>query len=273
VNSKLTSKFGQQEAGSMTRLIFSSFGYERTQILVNEDLPLANTEFDRLLQIVDALFHDRPLQYILGYTWFGNLKIKVDESVLIPRPETEELVDNITRQCPFAEPVILDIGTGSGCIAISLSKALPGSSVYAFDISGKAIRMARENARLNEAHVHFFTGDILNPAFHNIPPKFSLIVSNPPYVRRSEKKDMKQNVLAYEPGRALFVDDDDPLIFYRAIRDFCLGYLEKGGLVFLEINEHLGAETVSLFKAPAFSGTVVVKDLSGKNRFIKTTKT
>ncbi len=272
MNSRLQHKFGPGETASLINLLFSEIGYSRTQILAGDDVSVTETSLKRLWQFVEELYTERPVQYILGYAWFYDLKIDVDESVLIPRPETEELVDYIIRHCPFRRPLILDIGTGSGCIAVSLSVSIPDAEVYATDISAEALETARRNNLRNKGTVHFLRDDILHPSPDIQLPQVDILVSNPPYVRLSEKKAMKKNVLDYEPHEALFVSDDDALIFYRAIRDFSYTRLKSGGVVYLEINENLGPETAGLFKAPDFEQTLLIKDMHGRDRFIQTKK-
>ncbi len=264
-------KFGKGESESLAALLFSDRGYSRNPALAG-DVPMEQTDLERILRNVTELFTDRPVQYILGYAWFYDLKIRVNGSVLIPRPETEELVDRIVKEYSGGNPVILDIGTGSGCIAVSLAVSLPRAKVWGADNSGRALETARENAASNDAPVHFLSLDILAPQIPSTLPLFDLIVSNPPYVRHSEKKKMHNNVLEYEPHHALFVPDDDPLIYCRAIRDFSLKMLKNDGTLYLEINEQLGEETSGLFNIQDFTGTSVIKDIHNKNRFIKTRK-
>jgi release factor glutamine methyltransferase len=256
----------------MIRLIFRDMNLSPAFILAHDEEPLPSGDFERLQHIIGELLNGRPLQYILGYAWFHDLKLAVNDTVLIPRPETEELTDYILKDCPFPEPFILDIGTGSGAIAVTLAKKLPAANVYASDISDKAILTAEKNAESNGTSVKFIRHDILNLSGWNNIPSFDVIVSNPPYIRLSEKKFMEKNVLDYEPQEALFVNDNDPLIYYRAIRNFAMKHLKSGGLIYLEINESLGFETASLFSSPGFLSTVVMKDLQEKDRFIKTVR-
>ncbi len=272
MNSSLLPKFGRRESASISTLIFRDLGYDRTMIVSQGELVMPAVQSGRLDHIIKELYRDRPLQYILGYTWFYDLKFQVNEAVLIPRPETEELVDNIIRSGNSCKEVILDIGTGSGCIAISLAKAFPEARVMATDISQDALDIALKNASMNEVSVQFFLEDIRHPSKELFDSHPGLIVSNPPYVRNSEKRGMDNNVLKYEPGLALFVDDDEPLIYYSAIRDFSQAQLKTGGIVWLEINENLGKETAVLFSPPAFNQTSLIKDMFKKDRFIKAIK-
>jgi release factor glutamine methyltransferase len=192
----------------------------------------------------------------------------VDKNTLIPRQETEELVDLIIRENRGITGKIIDLGTGSGCIAIALSKNLPGADIYASDNSAAAIRMAENNARINHVSIQFFTHDILKPYTGKIPD-VKIIVSNPPYVTESEKKNMHMNILDFEPPGALFVPDNDPLIFYRSILEISQSRLLPYGKVYFEINESKGQEMVSLMKSKGFVDVSIIKDLNGKDRIIK----
>ena len=220
---------------------------------------------------------EKPIQYILGETYFYGLPFKVNPSVLIPRPETEELVDWILSVCRSEQienrqssiKNLIDIGTGSGCIAISLKKNLPKGEVFALDIAKDTLATAQQNAILNDVDVNFIQDDILNSQISHLTTQFSLIVSNPPYVKEDERPAMNNNVLANEPHRALFVTNENPLIFYDAIADFALQYLEKNGILFFEINEYLGEQTMQLLKDKNFINIELRKDMQGKDRMIK----
>ncbi|MDR1197853.1 MAG: peptide chain release factor N(5)-glutamine methyltransferase [Prevotellaceae bacterium] len=219
------------------------------------------------LKSLDLLQRHAPLQYVLGTAEFYGLNFEVDGNVLIPRPETEELVDWIIADSKDA-PAIIDIGTGSGCIAIALAKNIKDAKVYAIDISGKAIKNAENNAENNNVRITFSCRDILSgDDFTHV--KFDCIVSNPPYVCESEKPEMKRNVIDFEPHSALFVPDSDALKFYGAIADFAISHLADGGKIYVEINENLAEETQSLFKQKGFKYTELRKDLNGKNRMLK----
>jgi release factor glutamine methyltransferase len=211
----------------------------------------------------------KPLQYILGYTEFYGLRFVVNPATLIPRPETEELVEWILNSAdPKQQLYILDIGTGSGCIPISLKKNLPNSHISAIDISPEALQTAKINAELNEVEIDFIEADILKdiqPINHNL----QLIVSNPPYVTPTDKAQMHANVIDFEPHTALFVPQDDPLLFYKAIANFTLVNLSPGGLLFLEINESYGQETIELLSSKGFKNIELKKDMSGRDRMIK----
>ncbi len=232
-----------------------------------------------LKNILGELLTGKPIQYILGYTEFYGLPFKVNPNVLIPRPETEELVEWILsgarREVRGASSKltcnILDIGTGSGCIAISLKKNLPDANISAIDISDNALQTAKENAVLNKVEVNFIHADILAPlTTHNSQlTTHQIIVSNPPYVTLEDKKQMHTNVTNFEPHTALFVPEDDPLIFYRAIADFALVNLTPGGYLFFEINESLGKETVDLLRGKGFTDIELRQDMSGRDRMVK----
>ncbi len=247
----------------------------RTQYLYSKNEVLLSINKTSILHILKELIAGKPLQYSLGETEFYGLVFKVNPSVLIPRPETEELVDWIFKEFKGngmgEKPLkILDIGTGSGCIPIVLKKYMPKAEVYAMDISAEALATARNNALLNQTDVVFFEDDILNPAFNLQSSIFNIIISNPPYITHPEKEQMHQNVLAYEPHTALFVPDNDPLIFYNAIADYALNHLKKpGGLLFFEINENSGFQTVTLLKNKGFKNIELRQDLRGKDRMIK----
>ena len=234
------------------------------------ELPVEHSE--TITNILAKLKTGEPIQYILGHTEFYGLTFKVNPSVLIPRPETEELVEWIiasTANGHWASGNILDIGTGSGCIAITLKKHLNEAHVSAIDISAEALKTAKENAELNDVIVDFIEADILNIKYEIDNAKFDVIVSNPPYVTLYDKKQMHTNVTDFEPHSALFVPEDDPLIFYRIITDFASTYLKKGGLLFFEINENYGEQIVELLNIKSFKNIELRKDMSGRDRVIK----
>jgi release factor glutamine methyltransferase len=236
------------------------------------ELEVSNEQHNNINQIISELKKGKPIQYILGHAEFFGLSFKVNPSVLIPRPETEELVEWILSSVKNEQKTvnhILDIGTGSGCIAISLKKSLPDSSVSAMDISGGALKTAEENAKLNSVDLVFIQADILDAGHEVERPKYDMIVSNPPYVTLEDKKQMHTNVTDFEPHTALFVPEDDPLIFYKAITDFACKHLEKGGLLFFEINEIYGEQIVELLNRKSFINIELRKDLSGRDRMIK----
>jgi release factor glutamine methyltransferase len=232
---------------------------------------------EKIQSILEELKTGRPVQYILGNTEFYGLNFLVNPATLIPRPETEELVEwviesqklKVKSQKSFS---ILDIGTGSGCIAISLKKNLPNANVATIDISPEALHTAKQNAVINDVEVEFIEQDILNPKSELEHSKFEVIISNPPYVTLVDKAQMHQNVTGFEPHTALFVPENDPLIFYKAIADFAIKHLENKGLLFFEINENFGKETVELLSNKGFTDIELRKDMSGRDRMVKAVK-
>lgn len=243
-------------------------GISSTAYYLKEKVTLT-TERGTLLQgIIGRLQKGEPLQYIEGKAPFCGMEFAVNSSVLIPRPETAELVDWIVCEHATQQPRILDLGTGSGCIAIALSKQLPQATIEACDISAEALTVAKENARMNEAPVSFFTHDMLDLGTP-LPHSYDILVSNPPYIRQSEAADMSIQVTEWEPHTALFVPDDDALRFYRAIAE--LGQTEAlrpGGHIYVEINQALGKETVALFEAYGYQDVELRKDIYGNERMI-----
>lgn len=241
-----------------------------TQILKKEEL-LTGEQQNKIETIITRLKNFEPIQYILEEAEFYGLKLHVNPSVLIPRPETEELVQWITKSNLHKNSKILDIGTGSGCIALALKKILKNAEISGVDISESALEVARKNAKENILEVNFFQTDILN--WKNISwDVFDVIVSNPPYVRLSEKEEMKTNVLAHEPENALFVSDEDPLVFYRVIAGFAKKHLAVRGFLFFEINEYLGEEMRDLLKEMDFREIQIHKDLNNRNRMVRCQK-
>ncbi|MEO6150327.1 MAG: peptide chain release factor N(5)-glutamine methyltransferase [Mucilaginibacter sp.] len=225
----------------------------------------------KLSEILTELQTGKPLQYIFGETEFYGLKFKVNPSVLIPRPETEELVEWALSSVGARSLNILDIGTGSGCIAVSLKKNLPDAHVTAIDISAGALETAKQNAELNKVDVDFIEADILNiSTSHSLSTThYSLIISNPPYVTPTDKEQMHVNVTNFEPHTALFVTEDDPLLFYKAIADFAKDHLTENSLLFFEINESYGKETVDMLSDKLFKNIELRKDMSGRDRMVK----
>jgi release factor glutamine methyltransferase len=232
-----------------------------------EDFPEAKEPF--FFQALQKLQRSEPIQYILGETEFYGHPFKVNKHTLIPRPETEELVELILadQKNNSSEIHILDIGTGSGCIAISLAKELKNAKVSALDISEGALEVARENAKINTVEVDFVQRDILTS--ETVTASYDIIVSNPPYVRNLEKKMMQKNVLVHEPETALFVSDDDPLVFYRRIAQLAHENLKEGGFLYFEINEYLGAEMTELITHLGFKNCSIKKDIYGKDRMMR----
>ncbi len=251
------------------RLIEHHLGLERFVLALNPSIVISKLEEQPLFEGLSELKQEKPIQHILGLEYFMDLPFKVNEKVLIPRPETEELARwIIADNNDTGENLsILDIGTGSGCIAISLGKFLTGAEVTALDISKEALELASLNAENLDVSVKFVEHDISEP--NTLDIKYNIIVSNPPYVRISEKEQMRNNVKLFEPQQALFVSDEDPLIFYKHIATFAAESLVEGGLLYLEINQYLGRETRKLLEAHNFSEIEVRKDMFGNKRMIK----
>ena len=263
--SELSSIYELDELNSIFNLLSEDYlKIPRSKILLANEIDLNESNQTLFLSALERLKTHEPIQYVLGKTTFMDLEFKVNSSVLIPRPETEELVRLILKENLDGKE-ILDIGTGSGCIAISIAKNLPNSKVSALDISNDAIEVAKENAKLNNVNIEFINADIFE---YQSDKKYDFIVSNPPYVLESEKILMKQNVLNYEPELALFVDDVNPVIYYEAISWFSKNYLNKKGRLFLEINENYKNQLLFLFK-DNFS-IEIIKDISGRYRFCVT---
>ncbi len=287
---ELQSIYDKEEIDSFFFMITEKFyKIRRIDFTLNPDFEIENTsEWET---IISDLKQEKPIQYILGEAWFYGLKFKVNENTLIPRSETEELVEwiiesqkskvksqkNVTSS--GVEMSILDIGTGTGCIPISLKSNLPEAEVFAIDVSEKALEVANQNAKDNKVEINFIQADILKTddllslrAESRSLPKLDIIVSNPPYVRNLEKEEIKKNVLDYEPHLALFVEDNDALLFYRKIAELAKERLQPNGLLFFEINQYLGKETVELLENLGFKNIELRKDLKGNYRMIKCTR-
>ena len=268
---QLISIYDEMEAESFFYLILENQRQlRRIDLALDIDLQFSAEEILIWNVILEKLQLEIPIQYILGTTHFYGLEFNVNENVLIPRPETEELVEWIISSAvnmpKFTNLKILDIGTGSGCIAISLAKNISDAQVFAIDISEKALATAKENADLNEVAVAFIQRNILET--NNLEQQFDIIVSNPPYVRNLEKAEIKPNVLANEPHLALFVEDNDALIFYRKIAELAIKNLTPEGKLFFEINQYLGKETVELLENMHFKNIELRKDIYGNDRMI-----
>ena len=229
---------------------------------------IKDEHMDQIKEIVCRLKESEPIQYIIGNTEFLGLSFFVNKDVLIPRPETEELVELILDECRIPNPDVLDIGTGSGCIAISLAKMLKNANISAWDISATALDVAGKNAILNAVNIHFTETDVLSGNFQT-GYKFDIVVSNPPYVLESDKTDMDKNVLDYEPDLALFVDDDRALIFYERIADLGHSLLKEDGKLYFEIHHRKGFEVINMLKTKGYEDITLHKDLSGNDRMVK----
>lgn len=264
----LREAYDLNEATSITRLLFEELELDHMMVFTHPDYVLSEYKHHALSEFRSKLLKRIPVQYVLGYTWFHDHKLLVGPGCLIPRPETEELIYRLLEEKHDFKRV-LDIGTGSGCLAISIRAEFPEARVWAMDKYPETLEWAKKNASLNKQRINFIIDDILDPAYEKYPADFDLVVSNPPYVRKSEKKNMHNNVLENEPFTSLFVEDADPLVFYRAIHDFCIEKLKPGGHLFLEINEALGKETAELYNDAYFEDVEILKDIHNKDRFIK----
>ena len=267
---ELDELYPKEEVDSFFYILIEHYlSLERFVLALQPELSITKEEEQPLFEALGQLKLEKPIQYILGATQFMDLEFKVNENVLIPRPETEELVRWIVDDLEIIgdkEINILDIGTGSGCIGISLAKYLKNARVDALDISKNALEVARENASLNKVDVGFIKADILKLEY--LEDKYHIIVSNPPYVRMLEKEQMKSNVIENEPELALFVEDKDPLVFYRKISEFAKSNLKKGGCLYFEINQYLGEETKALLEND-FYDVELHKDMFGNDRMLK----
>lgn len=247
-------------------------GKKRIDRITDKNFPLTQEMRTVLQQYTAQLLQHRPVQYVLHEAWFAGMAFYVDEHVLIPRPETEELTEWLTESLAARAKKnirILDIGTGSGCIPVTLAKKITAAEVHALDVSAGALQVAQRNAATQHVNIHFHQADILDAASWNGLPRLEVIVSNPPYIKQSEEAAMQRNVLAWEPHLALFVPDNDALLFYRAIAVFGKQYLLPDGWLFLEINEALAAETVQLLQEHGYITIDVKKDMQGKERMIR----
>lgn len=248
-------------------LIEKELNLQRIDLAINNDISISKEKFKHLYNTLSRLKSQEPIQYILGETEFFGLPFKVTKDTLIPRPETEELVEWILNDYYKNDEIsILEIGTGTGCIPITLAKKLPNASVTSIDISTKAIAIAKENSTINNVAINFIEQDILNT--FKLPQQYDIIVSNPPYVRELEKIEIKPNVLENEPHLALFVKNNNPLIFYSKITDLAKNYLKKDGTLYFEINQYLGKETIEMIDNKSFKSELR-KDLFGNDRMTK----
>ena len=269
---ELDGMYGSGEVSAFGEMLFEAFlGWDRVRLLTSREQTIDQSDLLRFHWALEDLKQSRPIQHIIGYTDFCGCRIAVSPDVLIPRPETEEMVQWIisTFNIHHSSFNILDLCTGSGCIAIALKKAFPEADVTAMDISPKALEIARQNAQNNGAEVHFVEGDVLD-GVNGFNGSYGLIVSNPPYVMEKEREQMQPNVLDYDPALALFVPDDDPLRFYKAIAAIAKEHLSTDGLLVVEINEALADETAALFRACGFIPTIH-DDFRGKHRWIAAT--
>lgn len=273
IRTELDELYPEGELRMFTQMLFEAYlGWSTAQLLLHRDDTINQSDLLKFHWAVEDLKQYRPIQHIIGYTDFCDCRIAVSPDVLIPRPETEEIVLRATELlndsgANVQEGNFLDLCTGSGCIAIALAKQFPKAKVYAVDISTKALDLAQKNAERNHVAVEFVQSDILQETIALPCPTFDLIISNPPYIQEKERCNMERNVLEYEPSLALFVPDKDPLKFYRAIGLYALQHLTCKGLLILEINEHLGSATCQLLQGIGFV-TQLLQDFRGKDRSI-----
>jgi release factor glutamine methyltransferase len=275
IKNELNGLYPEREIHSLTDIIIShTLGIPKHEIHIKKEMMPDDTDKLRIVEIVGELRLGKPIQYIFGYADFFGLNLHVSPAVLIPRPETEELVKWIIDDQSGKSPVILDIGTGSGCIAIALKKNLLQSRIYACDISDAALKIAEENAKSQKADIVFFHKDIFDDGPINHPKRpadnlYDIIVSNPPYIPFKEKPFINMNVSGFEPVNALFVPDEDPLIFYRFIASFGLNHLKKNGQIYFEIHESSGPGVKLLLECSGYSNVTIRKDINEKNRMVK----
>lgn len=272
---ELDTIYGKDEVQSFFKLLIEFFlNLKPIDIVLHSKRSISIADQHCFNDIIKRLKQEEPIQYIIGETEFFGLSFKVNPSTLIPRPETEELVQWIIEDLTLANiqnPKILDIGTGSGCIAISLAKNLPYAKIHAMDVSKEALKVTKENAILNQVEVECIEADILT-ARHNELHKYDVIVSNPPYVRALEKSTIKNNVLMHEPHLALFVENEDPLLFYKSICEYAVHNLKPKGSLFFEINQYLGTEMKQLLNTFNFEFVELRQDIFGNDRMLKTIK-
>jgi release factor glutamine methyltransferase len=287
--SQLSTLYDDREAAAIANLVMENItGWGKIDRILHKEFVLLNLQREILEKYLFELLQHKPVQYVLHEAWFCGMKFFVDGSVLIPRPETEELVDWIVEEAgsgrsphthfekAAGEPVhplhIVEVGAGSGCIPVALAKKLPQASLWSCDISGDALQIAHRNAAAHDVLIQFLELDFLDPANWAQLPKADIVVSNPPYIPQSEATDMETHVTAFEPHLALFVKEDNPLIFYEAIADFALLYLNPDGKIFVELHENLADDVQKLFSGKGFEGVVVKKDMQDKTRMLKATR-
>ncbi len=271
---RLFDLYDDREAANISDLLMENItGWTKIDRVVNRTVPLSAVQQQQLDDYSRALLENKPLQYVLQEAWFIGMKLYVDENVLIPRPETEELADWIIKDARSWEfgigNLALDIGTGSGCIPLAIKKNLPGIEVHAVDISEGALQVAKKNAAAQNLDIHFYQLDILDTNARQSLPKFDIIVSNPPYIPQSDKATMAANVLQYEPHLALFVENEDPLLFYKAIADFSITHLKQSGHLYLEIHAEMAQSIIALYTKKGFSDIELRKDMQGRDRMLR----
>jgi len=268
--------YDEREAANIADMVIEHVtGQRKIERILYKDLPVSAEQQEQLKILTEQLLQHKPIQYVLGEVWFAGMKLFVNENVLIPRPETEELVEWIVDEVQNGKLKIetgfsiVDIGTGSGCIPIALKKKLTNAEVYAIDVSAGALEVAKRNASEQKLEIEFIQLDFLDEDEWKTLPAFDVIVSNPPYIKKSEEQTMAKNVLEYEPHLALFVPDEDALKFYKAIAAFVKTHLKPNGKIFVEINEALAQQVTDLFKQSGFLQVTLKKDMQGKDRMIQ----
>lgn len=266
----IQSIYDEREAGNIAVLLIEHFtGLSKMHQFLEKDTLWPENTTETLEAAVIRLQKGEPIQYIMGKTWFYGLELKVNQHTLIPRPETEELVKMLIEYLPSLpadQPRILEVGTGSGCISLAIASRIPKAIITAIDISEEALCIAKENAEQNNLRIGFRKLDFLDSTHWSSLGHFDIIISNPPYIKQTEASNMHTNVLSYEPHTALFVTDNDPLIFYQAIAEFSKKFLNNPGAIFVEINEQLGKETKAVFETSY--AVSLQKDMQGKERMI-----
>jgi release factor glutamine methyltransferase len=266
LSDKLSACYDSREAGNLVHELFQAYhDWGRAEIVLNANQRLGESELLKYHFALKRLLLGEPLQYILGYAWFFDMKLLVDNRVLIPRPETEELVRLVVSRNSVTNPRILDVGTGSGCIAIALKKLIPGAHITAVDVSNDALAVAQQNSTNLQADVEFVNFDILTSKPDG---RFDIIVSNPPYIPRQEQTTMSKRVTEHEPHLALFTSDDDALVFYRRLMELSAETLHQGGQVFCEIHENMADALLQLAENFTIRHQSILPDLQGKNRMM-----
>lgn len=272
LTAQLYDLYDSREAASIADMVIEHLtGQRKIERIIYKDLPVTEDQQNQLEKIIGGLLRHRPVQYVLGEAWFMNMKLSVNESVLIPRPETEELVEWLVKDLKQSgkELSIIDIGTGSGCIAIALKKKIPAAIVFAIDISENALQTALSNSIAQNTVIDFHCINFLHKEEWKQLGNYDIIVSNPPYIKQSESAAIRDNVLAYEPHLALFVADENPLLFYIEIAKFAQKHLKHGGSIYVEINEDSGKQIIELFEKYGFGEVILKKDMQGKDRMVK----
>jgi release factor glutamine methyltransferase len=269
----LTPLYGTREGGLITDWVLEHLtGLQRIDRLVRASEPLSASILGQYESFRNQLLAHRPVQYVLHESWFAGLKFYVDETVLIPRPETEELVEWVLQTINFPSGALLDVGTGSGCIPIAIASQLPTLPIHACDISKGALDVAKRNAKTHNTSIQFHHLDFLDRQAWTTLPSVQWLISNPPYIPLNEKSTLAPHVAGAEPSLALFVPDADPLVFYRALAEFARQQLLPGGSIFVEIHENLSSGTLEVFKTAGFQQVILRKDMQGRDRMIRASR-